>query len=263
MNQLIAYELKENVLAESGWKLVPASKTRDWMGANDSHAYRCLPLVIANQLGWVVLNPVGFTATWNGAVPIDDAPTAIKLEFDEPLESEEALNAGVQSDFGNGILTFSLPYLFRTPTNMNLIVRGPSNQWKLHASPLDGLVETDWLPFTFTMNWKLTVPNQPVRFEKGEPICQFYPLETRSLEQYDAVVESIQSNPELVGKYKNWLFMRYVQRHTAQAKELNFMENRYMKGKDFEGLRKDDHLRSLKLSTFKPVAGDDDGDVAA
>jgi hypothetical protein len=29
-------------------------------------------------------------------------------------------------------------------------------------SPLDGIVETDWLEATFTMNWKLTRPNHTV-----------------------------------------------------------------------------------------------------
>ena len=36
--------------------------------------------------------------------------------------------------------------------------------------PLVGLIETDWLPFPFTMNWVFTRPGR-VRLEKGEPFC--------------------------------------------------------------------------------------------
>ena len=42
--------------------------------------------------------------------------------------------------------------------------------WKDGIVPLDGLVETDWLPFTFTMNWRFT-RRKTIRFEKGEPFC--------------------------------------------------------------------------------------------
>ena len=34
-----------------------------------------------------------------------------------------------------------------------------------HLQPLAGVVETDWLPFPFTMNWLFTQPGR-VRFEK-------------------------------------------------------------------------------------------------
>jgi hypothetical protein len=40
--------------------------------------------------------------------------------------------------------------------------------------PLVGLIETDWLPFPFTMNWIFTRPGT-VKFEKGEPFCFITP----------------------------------------------------------------------------------------
>ena len=45
----------------------PASSRRSWMDDTpESHAYRCLPLVIGNQHGWEVFTPSGFTARWTG-----------------------------------------------------------------------------------------------------------------------------------------------------------------------------------------------------
>lgn len=39
----------------AGLPLTPAPIDRDWMDATpDRFAYRCLPLVIANQAGWVI-----------------------------------------------------------------------------------------------------------------------------------------------------------------------------------------------------------------
>ncbi len=219
------------------------------MSANQNHAYRCLPMVMANQLGWVVENPVGFTAVWDGTVASKPAPDAIQLTFDEELADNHP-NQGVKSDFGNGILTFHIPYLFRTPEEVSLIVRGPSNAWKTNVVALDGLVETDWLPFTFTMNWKIVAPNVPVRFEKGEPICQFYPLVAQQIEQYEAIIEPLANNPELHEAYKTWQFMRYVARHTKDD-ELTFLNSRYAQGRDYQGQTNATHQRSLAVPPFK------------
>lgn len=50
----------------------------------------------------------------------------------------------VVSHFGAGVVTFTVPYLFRTPPSYNLHVRGPTNMPKDGIYPLEGIVETDW-----------------------------------------------------------------------------------------------------------------------
>src|SRR3546814_6826095 len=67
-------------------------------------AYRCLPLVIANQHGWDVLSPASFAARWRGGVGQDE----IELVFAGDPDSH------VSTHFGSGIVTFSLGHLFRT-----------------------------------------------------------------------------------------------------------------------------------------------------
>ena len=67
----------------------------------------------------------------------------------------------VSSNFGYGIVTWYLPYLFRTSPGYNLWVRGPVNSPKDGIVPLEGLVETDWAEATFTVNWKITRPLCP------------------------------------------------------------------------------------------------------
>jgi len=41
-------------------------------------AYRCLPLLIANQAGWFVLCPTGLRAQWDGRPEADDARGAYR-----------------------------------------------------------------------------------------------------------------------------------------------------------------------------------------
>src|SRR5438128_10478669 len=59
--------------------LRPAPTTRAWMDRiPDHHAYRCLPLNIANAHGWEILSPCAFSVTWNGGVdPADITISAL------------------------------------------------------------------------------------------------------------------------------------------------------------------------------------------
>jgi hypothetical protein len=168
---------------------------RDWMDATDQRfAYRCLPLAIANQYGWEILCPVSFIAVWNGEK--DVAAVTFKTE---PGTESPAI-----SHFGSGVLTFHLPYLFRTEPGYDLMVQGPINRPKDAIAPLQGIIETDWSPFTFTMNWIFTQPEIEVEFEKGEPICHLFPIRRGELETIEPEIRALESEPELHAKYQVW-----------------------------------------------------------
>jgi hypothetical protein len=161
----------------------------------DRFAYRCLPLVIANQAGWEIPSPAAFSAWWDGGPSPDD----VQIEFDPGAE-----DARVASHFGVGVITFSFPYLFRTPPGINLWVKGPSNRIKDGVQALEGVVESDWLPATFTMNWKLTRPHCPVRFERGEPVCMLVPVPRGLAEGLEPVRLPLADAPELEDGYRRW-----------------------------------------------------------
>src|SRR5690606_37096116 len=105
---------------------------REWMqNTRDAFANRCLPLLIANQAGWLVLLPHSVRVVWDGTPGLK----SICIEsFDGPQPHLAS------SHFGHGILTFTIPFLFRTPPGYNLQVRGPANTPKDGVYPLDGIV---------------------------------------------------------------------------------------------------------------------------
>jgi len=96
----------------------------------------------------------------------------------------------------HGIVTFHTGYLFRTPPGWATWVMGSPNLPKEGIYPLSGLVETDWLPFPFTMNWKMLRPGK-VRFEKDEPFCFFTLSEHRRLDDIQLKIRLLSSDPEL------------------------------------------------------------------
>jgi Family of unknown function (DUF6065) len=147
-----------------GWQLRPGPARRNWMD-DLPHAYKCLPLVLANQWGWQLLCPTDVVATWDGTQGLDG------LRIEVPPQFEPA----IKSQFGAGIITFSPPWLFRTPPGWNLYLKGPTNRWKPNCVPLEGVIETWWLNYTFTLNWKI-VEAGTVVFRQGESLGQLLPV---------------------------------------------------------------------------------------
>lgn len=183
----IAYHIPET----PELSIVPASASRDWMRARSlTWSQRCLPMLIANESGWFVLNNTALFARWNGG----DDPKSITFVF--PHDGHLAIAA---SHFGYGILTWKIPYLFRTPSGFNLLVRGPANWLKDGITPLEGIVETDWAVQSFTMNWKFTRPGV-VSFGVGEPIAMIVPQRRNDLERLRPEVREITTDPLLASQ---------------------------------------------------------------
>lgn len=177
--------------------IVPGRSKRAWMDATNQHyAYRCIPLTMANATGWELVMPFTFAAYWNGG------PEKSDMRF-EALDGYRHLRAMVRSDFGHGIVTFYPGYLFTTDPGWTLWARGAPNWPKDGIAPLEGLIETDWLPFSFTMNWLFTRPGKVI-FEKGEPFCFVTPMPYHLIEQIVPEVQSIDSNPALRNEFKAW-----------------------------------------------------------
>ncbi len=193
--RLTIYKLYDNADPE----IRPAGVKRDWMDATpESYAYRCLPLNMANLHAWEIPCQVTSEITWNGGSGLD----AITIKAHGPEHLAPI------SHFGSGVLTFHIPALIRTEPGYNLFVSGPLNGVKDGIAPLTGIVETDWSPYTFTMNWKITRPNRTIIFEKGDPYCVFFAIPRGLAEQTEPVVEPIRNNPELHDHFKKWYDMR-------------------------------------------------------
>ncbi|HYD44732.1 MAG TPA: DUF6065 family protein [Phenylobacterium sp.] len=178
-------------------EIVPGRPQRAWMDKfADRHPYRCLPLSMANTTGWELLCPMGFTAEWNGGNHQDD----IVLRPDTPHPD---FHEFAKSHFSHGVLTFHAGYLFRTPPGWSMLAMGAPNHIKDGIQPLAGLVETDWLPFPFTMNWHFTRPGK-VRFAKGEPFCFIMLMQDRPLAEFQPVIRQMSRDPDLRHQYDTW-----------------------------------------------------------
>jgi hypothetical protein len=237
--ELIALRLAD------GMRIRPAALDRAWLETPGGRfAKRCLPLMIANQAGWELLNPSGFTAIWEGR----DDLGAVKI-WPDP----ETTASWVTSHFGLGILTWHVPYLFRSPRDYNLLVRGPANMPKDGIAALEGLVETDWTVATFTMNWKFTRPGHAVRFEAGEPIAMLVPMRRGELERFRPVLREAASEPAIFDSFQRFSASRQnflVALKSPGAPVEPGWQRDYMLGRNVDGSPAPAHQTKLQLAAF-------------
>ncbi len=225
----------------------PAPVEREWMESTDQRfAYRCLPLNIANAHGWEILCPSGFSAIWDGEPGIQ----AVTIQPD-PGTKPMAL-----SHFGHGTLTFHIPCLFRTEPGFDLMAQGPINRPKDGIAPLSGIIETDWAPYTFTMNWIFTSPEVSVRFEQGEPFCHIFPVKRGQLADVEPELKPLSTEPELEQQFKSWnesrsQFNADLHRPGSEAQSERW-QKLYYRGlaPDGETSMIDDHATRLRLRPF-------------
>lgn len=234
-------------------EIVPGRPDREWMDAFQSRfPYRCLPLVMANTTGWEILCPLDFTVVWNGGPGKNDLVITCDADPSYPLDHL------VQSHFTHGVLTFHTGYLFRTPPGYAVLASGAPNHVKDGIQPLVGLVETDWLPFPFTMNWLMTRPGM-VSFKKGEPFCFFQVVEHKKQDEVQPVIKPLASDPDLEAQFNAWATTRQAFNDSLMNRDPDAMKEAWQKfyfkgeapGVDGKPVVGEGHVNRRRLKTPK------------
>lgn len=233
----------------------PAAASREWMEqTGERFAYRCLPLTTANCHGWEILCPTSFEVSWNGGSGLESMKVVpLQGPTDRPLDF-------AISHFGAGVLTFHTGYLFQTEPGHNLYVCGPINRPKDGAIALTGIVETDWLPQPFTMNWLFTAPGGPLIFEEGEPFCHVFPVRRNLVEDVEPEIRTLESDPALKERYEMWTtsranFNRELRVEGSEAQTEKWQKF-YSRGRHPDGTNgPDDHRTKLKVREFVEQRG--------
>jgi hypothetical protein len=222
--------------------IAPAPVKRQWMeDSPERFAYRCLPLNIANAHGWQITSPSAFRVKWDGG----DQPESLEVDI-WGKDTPPAI-----SHFGVGMLTFHINAVITTPPGVAMYATGPANNPKHGISPLSGIIETDWLPFTFTMNWRMTCTDEWVYFEKDEPFCLLFPIRLAEIETYSVEISDIEDNPDLAKSHHAYSadrsgFLKDLKDPQSEAVQRRWQKDYY------QGVGKTDdkieHRTSLKLS---------------
>ena len=221
---------------------------RQWMDdTNNSFAYRCLPLNIANMHGWEVRCHAGFRIYWTGG----------NREEDLIIQSDAPAHLLPTNIFGHGILTFHVHALIQSEPGWNTMVMGPLNRPKDGITALAGVIETDWSPYTFTMNWKVTRPHMWITFEKDEPYAFLMPVKRNYLNEVEPILDCIDPDSEVGAAHYEWAasrnkFNKDLKTPGSQAASDKWQKN-YYTGKMPDGSEKDiEPPHAIKLRLKEP-----------
>lgn len=150
-------------------KLAPikADKLRDWWEDNNktqNHAKHCLPLQMANSLGYYILSPGTFIVKWNG-----DVHTPAKIEHIEKSSHYEVDN---HATFGGFTVQAKFIPVTEDPGDF-VMIKGIANERSMPYCCMEAVIEAWWNPGTFGLVFLL---NQPGEFliPIGKPIAQMF-----------------------------------------------------------------------------------------
>jgi hypothetical protein len=233
-----------NIYGESHFNVQPLPMKRSWMNeVVGTNAYQCVPMNIANQSGWVVLNPAEFCATWDGG------PTNEHLQVH--YHEDPKINFA-QSHLHNGTLTIVPDFIIRTPEGISTLVSGVPNYPIPRLTPLQAVIETDWLTFTFTYNFKFNIPGEVI-FRKGDPLFTFMPIKRGEIDQYSVTMKPISLDKDLHDEY-----LEYEKaRNESQGTDKGF-QRFYSRGKSAtKNYEIKNHQNQLKLNDVKILTSED------
>lgn len=123
---------------------------------------------------------------------------------------------------------------------------------------MEGLVETDWAVMTFTMNWQITRPGVPIRWEAGEPVCLLVPQRRGDLEAIRPRFEPFHAAPETKALVQLALQQRrelrrrqeIVHRAGLVRRGRDAFERLYFRGRYPDGRAAPHHRATVRLHPF-------------
>ena len=141
---------------------------RDWMDDSvDKQAYKCLPLTLANCLGWSFSLPEDISFILHSSTDIVEILNGIKYS---------------STDRTNGTISFISGLTIQTDTPTSLLIMPVPNQFIDGVSPFTSIVNTSVLKATIPSAWKITRYDEIITIKAGTPIVAIIPLALKQLQ---------------------------------------------------------------------------------
>jgi hypothetical protein len=211
-----------------------SERKREWF---TSDMYRCLPLSIGNQYGFIITSLFNFAVEWNGG----DKPHDTKIYYDRPMEEIQMLSPSILTHFGHGIVTVNPPFTLRTPPGVNLMTINPPNVILPNITVMTGVVETDNLRRNFTFNLKIQMPNIRVNFPAGVPISGFIPILRHYADEFNIVDAQDLFDKDLIDEENRSTIDASIKRSKVEPTLPGKVGRDYFIGQDVYGNKFPDH----------------------
>ena len=208
------------------------------------HFYKCLPLSIGNMQGFVFSLPYTIKVSWDGGNKRED----VQIFYGEDAEQyRDQIFITPVSEFGYGILTIHFPVILKTPPGINLMTIAPPNFPTPGMSPMTGVVESDNLRFTFTLNLKIDLVNTLIEIGANAPLAGIIPIPRYFCDSFQ-----LKSAYDIFDKHIVDEEIDICNQHDLSRKKQNQEQSgadkKYFTGYDFLGNKFKDHQFPKKTS---------------
>jgi hypothetical protein len=218
---------KENI--DFIFRSMKNNKKRDWFTTD--HIYHCPPVVLGNQLGFLVVSEVDMYVNWNGGQSVKD----LHIDF-----CEKPITQLISSHFGMGTVTFQNRFQIRTSEKVNIIIVHPIN-YVLDYTCMGAYIETDNLRRDFTFNIRINKPGT-FKISKGDPIGLMIPSQRHYIDSFN--IKHVEDEI-IVQNERNAAVVLGRERAERDLKYEGGIGKRYYSGQDGWGQEFKDHQKKL------------------
>lgn len=184
-----------------------------------NHANLCLPLIMANGLGFDILSPATFEVEWSG-----DEQEEAKI-FSHESKSFESL---ITNHSACGSFTVQTKFIPKTEKGYFIFMKGIPNE-RRKFSVMEGLVEAWWSPSTFGLVCLCNCPGK-FKIEKGEPIARMVLLNEESLNVNLEISDGKENGIDEIPQSKEFIEKRSKSTHHM----LDYFKGLYPNGEPVE-----------------------------
>lgn len=189
------------------------SVKRDWMDqTSEKHAYQCMPISLANTLGWAISFPEDISFIWDGISNSSDSHVKV-IKGNRFCSTARA----------NATISFNTFLKFKTDQNITTLIMPVPNYFNENAQCFTTLISTSFYDSMLPIAWKILKPNIEINITAGTPIAVIIPISLTNLQEFEVIISN-----KITSEYnKNEI-----------NKKLEFIKNKMEQGKFSQLYRK-------------------------
>ena len=156
-------------------KIEQLSVKRDWMDETfDKHAYHCLPVSLANTLGWALSYPEDIIAVWDGT-------RGPEKEHVKIISGSKYASC----DNGNGTIRINTGLIFETDEQTSIMMYQPPNMFIPHGQAMTTVISSGWYKKIAPVVWRIDEPNVEFVIKANQPFITFMPISLTKLKDIE------------------------------------------------------------------------------
>jgi hypothetical protein len=206
---------------------------RLWMDETpNKHAYQCMPLSLANSLGWGISFPEDISFIWNGIC--DTTADHVKVISG---------NKYCFTSRGNATISFNTYLTVVTEESVTTLVMPVPNEFNENAQCFTNLISTSFFKSSIPIAWRITKPNVEIIIPAGTPVATIVPISLGALQEFEV---KIQNKPYPINKEQVKEDFEFYKK----VSKLGKFTNLYRKAENSRGESVGSHeSRTIKLTT--------------